>query len=231
MQLGIDGTRLRNCPHCGNLNDSTAIKCAYCFSTMGDQFSDMIQNEERFSRLSDSECRDVYDNGIEFLTIALTRMEMQGLIRLLSKKSIYEIVRAIYNDRGLYATKERTDAKKISVKTEKKICPYCQSTVINDNNLVYCNKCGVPYHDECWQEIGGCVIFGCDSKNADTAEPVMNLSNGFIDLTDFLDNEEFPLADQLHSSDENLQPEKDDFIYWFLGILFIFIIAIAMASN
>ncbi len=225
MEIEADETNLQPCPHCGNRDDLKTVNCTCCFSAMEDQSSGMIQNEELFSRIGNSDCRDIYDDGIEFLTIALTRMEMQGLIRMLSQKNIYEIVRAIYNDCGLYVTKERTDTKKLTVKAEKKICPYCQSTVIGDNNLVYCNKCEVPYHGECWQEISSCVIFGCDSKNADTAAHVINLSNDLIDVTDFFDNEELPNEYPPLSSDENLQPENDHFPILPFCLFVFFVIA------
>lgn len=27
--------------------------------------------------------------------------------------------------------------------------------------MVQCSQCGVPHHEECWKENGGCTVYGC----------------------------------------------------------------------
>lgn len=43
----------------------------------------------------------------------------------------------------------------------RKVCPFCQSNIINGESIVNCPKCNIPHHKECWVENGGCSIFGC----------------------------------------------------------------------
>lgn len=46
----------------------------------------------------------------------------------------------------------------------KKICPFCQSNIIEGENTIKCPRCNIPHHKECWIENGGCSIFGCGYK-------------------------------------------------------------------
>ena len=45
--------------------------------------------------------------------------------------------------------------------TDNKTCPYCQSLITNNERTVYCEICGIPHHENCWQENGGCTTYGC----------------------------------------------------------------------
>jgi len=42
-----------------------------------------------------------------------------------------------------------------------KICPFCKTEIINDDNVVICSACDMPHHKECWVENQGCTTFGC----------------------------------------------------------------------
>ena len=42
-----------------------------------------------------------------------------------------------------------------------KTCPYCQTPLKPDANIVICQACGMPHHQECWMENGRCTTFGC----------------------------------------------------------------------
>lgn len=46
----------------------------------------------------------------------------------------------------------------------KNICLFCQSTIKDKSCIIYCPKCNSPYHIECWEENGGCSLYGCDYK-------------------------------------------------------------------
>jgi len=43
----------------------------------------------------------------------------------------------------------------------EKICPYCQGKILAEEAVVHCSQCGVPHHEECWKENGGCTVYGC----------------------------------------------------------------------
>ena len=43
----------------------------------------------------------------------------------------------------------------------EKICPYCQDKIESGDTMVQCSQCGVPHHKECWEENGGCTVYGC----------------------------------------------------------------------
>jgi RNA polymerase subunit RPABC4/transcription elongation factor Spt4 len=46
-----------------------------------------------------------------------------------------------------------------------KTCPYCKSTFKEEDIVVECPKCGIPHHEECWKENGGCSTFGCTERH------------------------------------------------------------------
>ena len=50
------------------------------------------------------------------------------------------------------------------------VCPYCRVEV---DNSVHCPVCTTPHHPECWQENGGCTVFGCSEAPPD--EPKISL--------------------------------------------------------
>jgi hypothetical protein len=44
------------------------------------------------------------------------------------------------------------------------VCPYCNTEIEEtDPNKTACPTCGAAHHGECWQENGGCTVFGCAS--------------------------------------------------------------------
>ncbi len=42
-----------------------------------------------------------------------------------------------------------------------KTCSICGTGILNDESVVLCPKCSLPYHYECWKEMGGCGSYGC----------------------------------------------------------------------
>lgn len=48
-----------------------------------------------------------------------------------------------------------------------KTCPYCQTPIKPDAEVVICSDCGMPHHRECWQESRHCTTFGCAGKPSD----------------------------------------------------------------
>jgi len=40
-------------------------------------------------------------------------------------------------------------------------CPYCLSSIGDQERTVSCSSCRAVYHEECWVENGGCAVYGC----------------------------------------------------------------------
>lgn len=41
------------------------------------------------------------------------------------------------------------------------LCGICRTPVGPDDARAECPRCGAGYHQECWQENGGCAVYGC----------------------------------------------------------------------
>jgi TM2 domain-containing membrane protein YozV len=56
------------------------------------------------------------------------------------------------------------------------VCPYCRMPFDNGDApaKIYCAACGVPHHEDCYQENGGCTVFGCARAPAD--DPKLQVS-------------------------------------------------------
>src|SRR5262245_57241008 len=58
------------------------------------------------------------------------------------------------------------------------VCPICQTGIASNEASTNCPTCHTPHHQECWNEIGGCAIYGCESAHAsskpDEQEPAMS---------------------------------------------------------
>ena len=42
------------------------------------------------------------------------------------------------------------------------VCAICQSPFAEGEEAVACPACHAPYHAECWEENGGCGVYGCE---------------------------------------------------------------------
>lgn len=45
-------------------------------------------------------------------------------------------------------------------------CAICQSSIFPAEETTTCDKCGLTFHSECWQENLGCAAYGCEQVNA-----------------------------------------------------------------
>lgn len=43
-------------------------------------------------------------------------------------------------------------------------CPVCGQDCLCEEETVTCERCSIVHHAECWDYIGGCSIYGCDSR-------------------------------------------------------------------
>jgi len=58
--------------------------------------------------------------------------------------------------------------------TKIKTCPYCQAKIKSNANIVVCDSCNTPHHEECWGENKGCTAYGCSNN------PNINPKEGII---------------------------------------------------
>ncbi|HZS27013.1 MAG TPA: NINE protein [Candidatus Angelobacter sp.] len=55
------------------------------------------------------------------------------------------------------------------------VCPYCRMPFEETGPArVFCTACGTPHHEDCYQENGGCTVFGCSRAPAD--DPKLQVS-------------------------------------------------------
>jgi TM2 domain-containing membrane protein YozV len=54
------------------------------------------------------------------------------------------------------------------------VCPYCRSPLLAEEPVTECEGCGTRHHTDCFEENGGCTIFGCAKAPVD--EPKMTIS-------------------------------------------------------
>jgi hypothetical protein len=63
------------------------------------------------------------------------------------------------------------------------VCPTCQTTIAADEPATVCPACKQAHHEECWNEVGGCAIYGCEAapqfeKHPDT-QPITSAWGDF----------------------------------------------------
>ncbi|MCL4783694.1 MAG: TM2 domain-containing protein [Bryobacterales bacterium] len=54
------------------------------------------------------------------------------------------------------------------------VCPYCRTPMEDETALVVCPACSTPHHRECWEENGGCTVFGCAEAPVEEAKVVVS---------------------------------------------------------
>lgn len=42
------------------------------------------------------------------------------------------------------------------------ICQICYTPINESDSQNMCPKCRIPFHRDCWEEYGGCSVYGCD---------------------------------------------------------------------
>ena len=50
------------------------------------------------------------------------------------------------------------------------ICPYCRQSMEPTDSVVFCFACNTAHHEECWNEVSRCSIFGCASSVRTSAD-------------------------------------------------------------
>jgi TM2 domain-containing membrane protein YozV len=55
------------------------------------------------------------------------------------------------------------------------VCPYCRGAIdLTQDEQMICEGCDTPHHRDCYQENGGCTVFGCRCAPPD--EPKVHVS-------------------------------------------------------
>jgi TM2 domain-containing membrane protein YozV len=55
------------------------------------------------------------------------------------------------------------------------VCPYCRMPFDEASPpRIFCTACGMPHHEDCYRENGGCTVFGCKCAPAD--DPKLQVS-------------------------------------------------------
>jgi TM2 domain-containing membrane protein YozV len=55
------------------------------------------------------------------------------------------------------------------------VCPYCRMPFDEASPpRIFCAACGMPHHEDCYRENGGCTVFGCKCAPAD--DPKLQVS-------------------------------------------------------
>lgn len=49
-------------------------------------------------------------------------------------------------------------------------CPYCRGSFEADDGIKTCPACATPHHKDCFNENGGCTVFGCVNAPGDEAK-------------------------------------------------------------
>ena len=56
------------------------------------------------------------------------------------------------------------------------VCPYCRMAFDEAAPpRIFCTACGMPHHEDCYLENGGCTVFGCKCAPAD--DPKLQVSH------------------------------------------------------
>ncbi len=61
-----------------------------------------------------------------------------------------------------------------SVAAEPK-CGICLSPILSTETRQACPACGAEYHSDCWQENGGCAVYGCSQVPAIEKRPAIDI--------------------------------------------------------
>ena len=61
------------------------------------------------------------------------------------------------------------------------VCPYCRMPFEEASETVpakiFCTACGMPHHEDCYRENGGCTVFGCSRAPADDPKLQVSMSD------------------------------------------------------
>lgn len=75
------------------------------------------------------------------------------------------------------------------------VCPYCRMPFDEASPpKIFCTACGMPHHEDCYQENGGCTVFGC--KRAPADDPKLQVSQSDLSAVSMPVQQYAPVAQQ-----------------------------------
>ena len=75
------------------------------------------------------------------------------------------------------------------------VCPYCRMAFdAASPPRIFCTACGMPHHEDCYQENGGCTVFGC--KRAPADDPRLQVSQSDLSAVSIPAQQYAPVAQQ-----------------------------------
>jgi TM2 domain-containing membrane protein YozV len=75
------------------------------------------------------------------------------------------------------------------------VCPYCRMSFDEASPpKIFCTACGTPHHEDCYQENGGCTVFGC--KRAPADDPKLQVSQSDLSAVSMPVQQYAPVAPQ-----------------------------------
>jgi hypothetical protein len=160
----------------------------------------------------------------ELVDFLLNELNLTGLQEIMSEKRVEILFARLFRERGLYIGRvNRVSAFKqelLSCGT----CPYCQTLIPDDANQVFCKSCGIPHHDECWQENGHCAVFGCGQMESLKTGLEQKEEQSLIVLG------EDDLGDEAEENQAK-EYEEDHTILWItIGGLFLFLVFVLLSG-
>lgn len=73
------------------------------------------------------------------------------------------------------------------------VCPYCRMPFDEASPpKIFCTACGMPHHEDCYQENGGCTVFGC--KRAPADDPKLQVSQSDLSAVSMPVQQYAPIA-------------------------------------
>lgn len=75
------------------------------------------------------------------------------------------------------------------------VCPYCRMPFDEASPpKIFCTACGMPHHEDCYLENGGCTVFGC--KRAPADDPKLQVSQSDLSAVSMPVQPYVPLVQQ-----------------------------------
>jgi len=85
------------------------------------------------------------------------------------------------------------------------VCPYCRMPFDEASPpRIFCTACGMPHHEDCYQENGGCTVFGC--KRAPADDPKLQVSQSDLSAVSVPVQPYAPVAQQYAPLPQQMTP-------------------------
>lgn len=114
--------------------------------------------------------RDSCDVAAYLVALAYDRQGARKLALESYKAYLERHARGVWAIEARVRVEELEAAQQVALKAERSTgelqCPFCKAAIVADSPVAECSGCGTPYHAGCYEEQGGCGVYGCESKSA-----------------------------------------------------------------